>query len=82
MQLGEPAPTVISARSFCPGLLLSIGFTLSYFALQGVCTAIIIAATQGDVTTPAPMSIISGLVVSAIVQLMLMWLYLRKDGRA
>jgi membrane protease YdiL (CAAX protease family) len=82
MQLGEPAPTIISARSFYPGLIPTIGFIISYFALQGVCTAIIIAATQGDVTTPAPMSIISGLVVSAIVQLMLMWLYLRKDGRA
>jgi len=81
MQLGEPAPTVISARSFCPGLLLSIGFTLSYFALQGVCTAIIIAATQADLATPAPMSIISGLMASAVVQLMLLWLYLRKDGR-
>jgi membrane protease YdiL (CAAX protease family) len=82
MQLGEPAPTIISARPFYPGLLPTIGFIISYFALQGVCTAIIIAATQGDVTTPAPMSIISGLVASAIVQLMLMWLYLRKDGRA
>ena len=81
MQLGEPAPTIISARPFYPGLLPTIGFIISYFALQGVCTAII-AATQGDVTTPAPMSIISGLVASAIVQLMLMWLYLRKDGRA
>ncbi|WP_397605339.1 lysostaphin resistance A-like protein [Sphingorhabdus sp.] len=82
MQLGEPAPTIISARPFYPGLLPTIGFIISYFALQGVCTAIIIAATQGDVTTPAPMSIISGLVVSAVAQLMLMWLYLRKDGRA
>jgi membrane protease YdiL (CAAX protease family) len=81
MQLSEPAPTVISARSFYPGLLLSIGFTLSYFALQGVCTAIIIAATQADLATPAPMSIISGLMASAVVQLMLLWLYLRKDGR-
>jgi membrane protease YdiL (CAAX protease family) len=81
MQLGEPAPTVISARSLCPGLLLSLGFTLSYFALQGVCTAIIIAATQADLATPAPMSIISGLMASAVVQLMLLWLYLRKDGR-
>lgn len=81
MQLGEPAPTIISARSFYPGLLPTIGFIITYFALQGVCTAIIIAATQGDVTTPAPMSIISGLVASAVVQLMLLWLYLRKDGR-
>jgi len=81
MQLGEPAPTLISARSFYPGLLLSIGFILSYFALQGVCTAIIIAATQADLATPAPMSIISGLMASAVVQLMLLWLYLRKDGR-
>jgi membrane protease YdiL (CAAX protease family) len=81
MQLGEPAPTIISARSFYPGLLPTIGFIITYFALQGVYTAII-AATQGDVTTPAPMSIISGLVASAVVQLMLLWLYLRKDGRA
>jgi len=81
MQLGEPAPNVFRARSYYPGLLPSISFIISYFALQGVCTGLIIAATQGDLATPAPMSIIAGLAASAIAQLMLMWLYLRKNGR-
>jgi membrane protease YdiL (CAAX protease family) len=82
MQRDKPAPAMISARSYHPGLLPTLGLIISYFALQGVCTAIIIAATQGDLAAPAPMSIISGLVASAIAQLLLMWLYLRKDGRA
>jgi membrane protease YdiL (CAAX protease family) len=81
MQLGEPAPVKVSARSYYPGLLPSISFIISYFVLQGVCTVIIIAATQGDRATPAPISVIFGLVASAIAQLMLMWLYLRKNGR-
>jgi membrane protease YdiL (CAAX protease family) len=81
MQRDELAPNMFPARSYYPGLLPSIGFIISYFALQGVCTAIIIAATQADLATPAPMSIIAGLVASAIAQLILMWLYLRKDGR-
>jgi hypothetical protein len=72
---------MIAARSYYPGLLPSISFIISYFALQGVCTGLIIAATQGDLATPAPMSIIAGLAASAIAQLMLMWLYLRKQGR-
>lgn len=82
MQRDDPAPTAFSARSYYPGLLPTLAFILLYFALQGVCTAVIIAATQGTSTTPEPISIIWGLLVSAVIQLSLMGLYMRKDGRA
>ena len=67
-----------------PGLLATIGFIVLYFVLQGLCTGIIMAATQDGLATspvPQPMSIIFGLVASAVVQLALMWLYLRRNDR-
>ena len=78
-----------------PALLPSIGWIALYFALQVVVTVVIIStslvaqkiadpATALNSSTAAdnPMLIIWGLVGSAIVQLGLMWLYLRKGNRA
>jgi membrane protease YdiL (CAAX protease family) len=81
IQVGDPATTVMARKSFS-GLLPTLAFILLYFALQGVCTAVIIAATQGTSATPEPISIIWGLLASAFIHLSLMGLYLRKDGRA
>lgn len=80
LQGNDSATTVWTPKPF-PGLLPTIGFIILYFALQGLCTGLIMAATQNSPTAPEPISIIFGLVASAIVQLTLMWLYLRKDGR-
>jgi len=79
--MGDPAMTGIK-QGPCPTLLPTLGFILLYFALQGVSTAVIIAATQGASTTPEPISIIWGLLASAVIQLSLMGQYIRKDGRA
>ena len=79
--MGDPAITAIERGPF-PALWPSFGFILLYLALQGVSTAVIIAATQGESTAPEPISIIWGLLASAVIQLSLMGLYLRKDGRA
>ena len=81
IQMGNPAMAGIKQGPF-PTLLPTLGFILLYFALQGVSTAVIIAATQGASTTPEPISIIWGLLASAVIQLSLMGLYLRKDTRA
>ncbi len=72
-----------------PRILPSIGWIVLYFLLQGVCTAVIMAVGIG-VSGPGgtasalnnPMVILWGLVSSAIIQMALMWVYLRKDGRA
>ena len=62
-----------------PGLWPTIGFILLYFVLQAVCTGLIMAATHSS--SAMPVVIIFGLIAAAIVQLFLMWLYLRKQGR-
>lgn len=80
MQVGDSASASAVPKAF-PGLLPTIGFIVLYFSLQGLCTGLIMAATQESLATPAPISIIFGLVVSAIIQLFLMWLYLRKQAR-
>jgi uncharacterized protein len=64
---------------FYPGLWPTAGFILLYFVLQAVCTGLIMAAT--GTSSAMPVVIIFGLVAAAIVQLFLMWLYLRKPGR-
>ena len=84
-----------SASKPFPAVLPSIGWIVLYFALQLVVTVIVIAVSvfghkfvNPDVTIDPglaaenPMLIIWGLVVSAAIQLGLLWLYLRKDGRA
>jgi len=62
-----------------PGLWPTAGFILLYFVLQAVCTGLIMAAT--GTSSAIPVVIIFGLIAAAIVQLFLMWLYLRKPGR-
>ena len=84
-----------SAPKPFPAVLPSIGWIMLYFALQLIVTAIVIAVSvfghkyvNPDVTVDPglaaenPMLIIWGLVVSAAIQLGLLWLYLRKEGRA
>lgn len=62
-----------------PGLWPAAGFILLYFVLQAVCTGLIMAAT--GTRSAMPVVIIFGLVAAAIIQLFLMWLYLREPGR-
>ena len=81
MQHSDTATAPPRAPKNYPGLLAAIGFILLYFALQILCTILIMAATYDWTSTATPIAIITGLVVSAVVQLFLMWLYLRKDGR-
>jgi membrane protease YdiL (CAAX protease family) len=81
IKMGDPAMAAMARGPF-PALLPTLGFILLYFTLQGVSTAVIIAATQGTSSTPEPISIIWGLLASAVIQLSLMGLYLRNDARA
>jgi uncharacterized protein len=92
MENSETAPVVEAPAARAPkpfpGILPSIGWIVLYFLLQGICTAILLVAGVGgaDPANPAsaisnPVVILWGLVVAAIIQLLLMWLYLRKDGR-
>jgi uncharacterized protein len=71
-----------------PAILPSIGWIVLYFVLQGVCTGILVAAGVGGAepsnaaaAVQNPIVILWGLVSAALVQLLLMWFYLRKDGR-
>jgi uncharacterized protein len=82
------APITGAAAPHFPKILPSIGWIVLYFVLQGVCTAALLIAGVGgadpaDIASAAsnPMVILWGLVLSAAVQLLLMWLYLRKQGR-
>lgn len=71
-----------------PGFWVSIGWIVLYFVLQGVCTAALLMSGVGG-ADPAnvasvigsPVVILWGLVLAALIQLSLMWLYLRKQGR-
>jgi uncharacterized protein len=78
-----------------PRILPSILWIVVYFALQVAITAVLIAAfitaekladpsmaINAETATKNPALIIWGLVASGLVQLGLMWLYLRKGGRA
>jgi uncharacterized protein len=87
--LVEPAapPAEAAVKPF-PKILPSIGWIVLYFLLQGVCTAALLLSGVGgadpsNVTSAMsnPMVILWGLVLSAAVQLLLMWLYLRKQDR-
>lgn len=81
MQPADAAATIAADRGPYPGLLPTIGFIILYFMLQGLCTLLIMAATSDMAAKPTSMAIISGLVGSAAIQLLLMWLYLRKHDR-
>jgi uncharacterized protein len=87
--LVEPAapPAEAAVKPF-PKILPSISWIVLYFLLQGVCTAALLLSGVGgadpsNVTSAMsnPMVILWGLVLSAAVQLLLMWLYLRKQDR-
>jgi membrane protease YdiL (CAAX protease family) len=82
--LNDSASRAAQASRFYPGLLASFGFIILYFALQALCTGLIMAYTHGvsgAAVSGQPLTIIWGLVASSIVQLGLMWLYLRRSGR-
>jgi hypothetical protein len=71
-----------------PAILPSVGWIVLYFVLQGLCTGILVAAGVGGANpsnaataVQNPIIILWGLVTAALVQLFLMWFYLRKDGR-
>ncbi|MBL0923967.1 MAG: CPBP family intramembrane metalloprotease [Sphingomonadaceae bacterium] len=71
-----------------PAILPSIGWIVLYFLLQGICTGILVAAVVGGAkasnaaaAVQNPIILLWGLVTAALVQLLLMWFYLRKDGR-
>jgi uncharacterized protein len=95
VKASEPSvEAVISEKPF-PALIPSALWIVLYFALQLVVTVVVISvaliaqkmadpATALDPLTAAenPMMIIWGLVASAVLQLILMWLYLRKGDRA
>ena len=81
MQHSDSAITASVMPKYYPGILPTIGFILLYFALQILCTILIMSATQDWTAKATPIAVIIGLVISAVIQLFLMWLYLRKDGR-
>lgn len=90
----QAAEIVVATKPF-PAVLPSVGWILLYFALQFGVTALIIAgvlvaqkiadpnmAIDAAAITETPILIIWGLIASAMVQLAVMWLYLRKGDRA
>lgn len=92
MEHSDTVPVIDAAAAKAPkpfpGILSSIGWIVLYFLLQGICTAILLFAGVGgadpaDATSAIsnPIVILWGLVLAAFIQLLLMWLYLRKDGR-
>lgn len=73
---------------FLRGILPSIGWIVLYFVLQILCTAVLIAAGVGGGSLAGAASgdtkgvaVLWGLVISAIIQIGLLALYLKKDGR-
>jgi uncharacterized protein len=83
--LTQPAEEQAAHMKSFPGIWATIGWIILYFTLQGLCTAAILIMANGSTDVAAalnPSAIIWGLVASAAIQLGLMSLYLRKDGRA
>lgn len=83
MEMMQPSDVEVSASALkrYPGIWVTIGFIVLYFALQIMSTLVIMAVTQDWTAKATPIAVIYGLVVSAILQIILMWLYLRRDGR-
>lgn len=83
MQHDDSATMTSMAPRPYPGLWPTIGFIILYFGLQILSTILIMAGSDNwtATPTPTPISVIFGLVASAIVQLLLMWLYLRSNNR-
>lgn len=82
------APQNGAAATPFPKIWPSIGWIVLYFALQGAFTALILAYGMGGAdpagvksAAESPVAILWGLVMAAAVQLLLMSLYLRKQGR-
>jgi len=83
-QLNDSAISAEQTSPFYPGLLASFGFIILYFALQSLCTGLILAyahGASGAGLSGQPLTIIWGLAASSVIQLALMWLYLRRSGR-
>lgn len=88
-ELPQPvAPQNGAAATPFPKIWPSIGWIALYFALQGAFTALILAYGMGGAdpsgvksAAERPVAILWGLVMAAAVQLLLMSLYLRKQGR-
>lgn len=81
------APPAEAAVKPFPKIWPSIGWIVLYFVLQGVCTAILLASGVGGGGNMAnalgnPVVILWGIISSALLQLLLMWLYLRKEERS
>ncbi|WP_373475712.1 lysostaphin resistance A-like protein [Sphingorhabdus sp.] len=81
-------PSLAQKPSIFPGILPTIGWIILYFVLQLVCTTVFIAlgaVTEGtqiaDSGANRGLAVLWGIVSSAIIQLLLMFLYLRKDSR-
>lgn len=88
-QAEAAAPPAEAATKPFPKILPSIGWIVLYFVLQGVCTTILLVsgvggADPGNMASAMsnPMVILWGLVLAAAVQLLLMWLYLRRPERS
>jgi uncharacterized protein len=71
-----------------PAILPSIGWIVLYFLLQGICMIVITAGLLGvdklgDPTAVEnnPAVLLWGVTSSAVIQLLLMWIYLGKQGR-
>jgi len=90
--LPEERPAKIGLRNkllqFVLGILPSLGWIVLYFVLQILCTAVLIAAGVGGGSLAGAangdtkgVAVLWGLVVSAIIQIGLIILYLRKDDR-
>ncbi len=90
-----PAPDIAPKAKPFPAIAPSILWIVLYFALQVGVTAVLIGGfiaiekmanpamvIDAEAATKNPMLIIWGLVASAMIQLGLMWLYLRKGDRA
>ena len=88
-ELPQPvAPQNGAAATPFPKIWPSIGWIVLYFALQGAFTALMLAYGMGGAdpagiqsAAESPVAILWGLVMAAAVQLLLMSLYLRKQGR-
>lgn len=90
-----PVPDMAPKMKAFPAIWPSIGWIVTYFALQVAVTAILIGVfiamektadpamvIDAETATKNPVLIIWGLIASATIQLGLMWLYLRKGDRA
>lgn len=79
---------VAKTLQFIRGILPSLGWIVLYFVLQILCTAVLIAAGVGGGSWSGAangdtkgVAVLWGLVVSAIIQIGLLVLYLKKDNR-